>query len=109
LSGRASDKIPNEHRLVTGPSELRQQSTFVTPGQACREANYSLKDDRQYSWSAGASIVPAAPPRSGDGDEKVVAILLEVGADAGLRNKSRQNARDVARAAGRTAIAEMMK
>lgn len=44
-----------------------------------------------------------------DGDEKVVAILLEAGADAGLRNKSRQNARDIARAAGRTAIAEMMK
>ena len=44
-----------------------------------------------------------------DGDEKVVAILLEAGADAGLRNKSRQNACDIARAAGRTAIAEMMK
>jgi ankyrin repeat protein len=44
-----------------------------------------------------------------DGDEKVVAIRLEAGADAGLRNKSRQNARDIARAAGRTAIAEMMK
>ena len=44
-----------------------------------------------------------------DGDERVVEILLEADADAGLRNKSRQNARDIARAAGRTAIAEMMK
>ena len=44
-----------------------------------------------------------------DGDEKVVAILLEAGADGGLRKSSRQNAREIVRAAGRAAIAEMMK
>ena len=46
---------------------------------------------------------------AGEGQAEVVKALLGAGADRGLRNQKRERATDVAKIAGNTALADVLK
>jgi hypothetical protein len=113
LSGRTFETVAAliaHHPSLEIAAHSGEKATDVAV-RTCNSGAIAAFAHARRAWrvSRHAQLARQFGADDGGARRRVVAIRLEAGADAGLRNKSRQNARDIARAAGRTAIAEMMK